>query len=308
MVKEDENGQEKTEEATPRKLREARQKGQVPKSKEFPAALTMLAAVLFASLLGKQFIFEISRIFENCFTHIKTGNITIFTLITFLKEIVPGFAHYLIGFMLFLMIMGVAGNLAMSGFVFSMESIKIDFTKINPVKKFKEIFMSVNSFVELLKGVLKLTVFVLLSSWIIISHSNKIMSSGKLSTMGIIFQLGEIFIKILLAGLLFYLLIGAFDIIYQKWKFKDEMKMTKKETKDDHKNTDGDPKMKSERKRRGREMLSQHSKDEVEGADVVITNPTHYAVALKYDKQNMAVPRVVAKGSDFMAQQIKLIA
>ncbi len=308
MAKEDENGQEKTEEATAKKLEEARKKGQVAKSKDLPAAFTMVGLLFFASILGKDFFFSLGKVFKLSFSHLFTVDLTIVSLLntstTSLKLLLP----YLAIIFAILLLAGVLANVAVTGFVINNEALKFDITKINPISKFKQMFLSFNSVVELIKGSLKMSLFVLIAMSVIFSHFNDIEASGKLTSTGIIFLLGRIFLEILKKAVLVYVILGIADWVYQKRKFNEDMKMTKQEIKDEYKNTEGNPEVKQQLKRKRREMISNATQQEVQGADVVITNPTHFAVAIKYDKNTMFAPKVVAKGTDFMALQIKKIA
>lgn len=308
MAQENENGQEKTEDASSRKLNEARNKGEVPKSKEVPTAMVMAALLLFTMTIGKAFFFELTGIFIRCYNHMLDGEITIYTLIEIIKITVEGVFPYMVAFVGILMVAGIAGNLAMFGFIFSTESLKIDFTKINPISKMKELFFSINSLIELGKGVLKLVVLMSLLINVLFGYLPQIISMGKLSTMGMMMLFGAILVDMLKWAVLFFVFIAIFDWVYQKWAFSEKMKMTKQETKDEFKNTEGDPQIKSQQRQKRMEMMSNQAQNDVQGADVVITNPTHFAVAIKYNDQTMSAPRVVAKGVDHMAQQIKKVA
>ncbi len=308
MAGEDENGQEKTEDPSGRKLDKSRDEGQVPKSRDLPAAMTMAAFVLFAYVLGQSLFMQAGTMFKYSFSHLITGDITIIAIMALVKSMVGDILPTLLMLLAILVVAGVVGNLAVTGWVVSSKAVSMDFTKLNPLPKIKSIFFSLNSIVELLKSSLKMLLFILLCVVVIWDHFAVISAMNKLTTMGSAVLLGRILLEMLRNCLIFYVILGVADWAYQKWKYHEDMKMTKQEAKEEYKNTEGDPKIKAQLRRKRIELLKTKAKQAVQGADVVITNPTHYAVALKYDEEKMHAPVLVAKGSDFMAQQIKKIA
>ncbi len=308
MADEENSNQERTEEPSQRKLDEAKNKGQVAKSKEVPAAMTMAALLLFAYTLGKDFFMSFTKMFAYFFNNVIHGEITIETINKLLEYGIRGILPLLVGIFGLLLIAGISGNLAVVGFVFSTESLKIDFTNIKPLQRFKQIFASKESLADLIKGIIKITIFMILSIMVIIDYFPYLTAMGKLSPSGSMVLLGRIFLEILRNNVIFYIILGIADWAWQRWSYTQNMMMTKQEQRDEYKNQEGDPKIKSYRKQKMREILNSKTKQAVQGADVVITNPTHYAVVIKYDKERMNAPVVVAKGVDFMAQQIKKLA
>lgn len=308
MPREDDNGQEKTEDPSGRKLEQSKDEGQVPKSRELPAAMTIAALLLFCYTIGRGFFFELGNMFKYLLGHLSAGEINITIITNSVQESLAGFMPYFWAFCLLMVIAAVSANLAITGLVFSTKSLEIDFTRINPISKFQQIFMSLNSVVELVKSLAKIIIFMLICAMVIYSYFPHIMAMSKLPSSGAIMLLAKIFLEILRNCAVFYLILGIADWAYQKWKFNEDMMMTKQEAKDDFKNTEGDPKVKGQQRRKRMEILSGNMKQEVQGADVVITNPTHFAVAIKYDESRMNAPMVVAKGADYMALQIKKVA
>ncbi len=308
MAEDSGSDQEKTEEPSPRKLDEAKRKGQVAKSKEFPAAMTMVATLFFAYSLGKEFFFQIGRMFSYIFGHSGQKEMNLFTIGDLLDMAMAGLLPIIFGLFALLAVAAIFGNLSVVGLIFSTENLKIDFSKIKPLEKFQQIFASKDSLMELVKGITKITLFMLLSVSVISAYMPQIMAMGKLSNVGSIVLFGRIFLELLMKTVLFYVVLGVADWAYQKYSFRQKMRMSKQELKEEYKNQEGDPMIKSQRRQKARELLAQNTEQAVQGADVVITNPTHYAVVLKYDQNSMYAPVVVAKGVDFMAQQIKKIA
>ena len=185
--------------------------------------------------------------------------------------------------------------------------LKPKFSKINPIQGFKRIF-SKNSIVELIKSVAKLAVV----GYVAYSYlKDKVEGVFILYDMGLnqaLGLIGEIVIDLGIRISAVYMVIAFLDFAYQKWKFKDDMKMTKQEVKDEYKNQEGDPQIKGKQKQRMMEASRRRMMQQLPEADVVITNPTHYAVAVKYDPDKFDAPYVVAKGENFLAQKIKEIA
>ena len=182
--------------------------------------------------------------------------------------------------------------------------LKPDFKKFNPMNGIKRMF-SKESLIELVKSIAK----ILLISWVawssIQENSRNLLLLYNMSLMQAIILVGSVVINTGLKISVAYFVIAILDFIYQKWKYKDDLKMTKQEVKDEYKNTEGDPQIKGKQRARMREASQRRMMQDVPQADVVITNPTHYAVALKYDAEKAEAPLVLAKGTDYLALQIK---
>lgn len=300
--------QEKTEDPTPRKIEDARKKGDVAKTKEVPAALSMAAVLLFAVIVGQDFFLSLVRMFSFLF-HSVSGEELYFAdymkiVYLALRTIFPLF----ITFLLITVFFAVSGHLATVGFLFTTEPLKPDLKKINPFGKFMKILFTKDKAVDLIKNVLKITIFLFLSVTVIVSHKQEIFSLNKLTAPAIMLVLGRIFLEVLRNAVIFYVVIGVADWVYQKWSYNEKLKMSKQDMKDENKNSEGDPLVKQKLKQQRKQMLSQAMQAEVKGADVVITNPTHYSIAIRYKDGLDFAPKVVAKGVDSMAFQIRKIA
>ncbi|MCR2820704.1 flagellar biosynthesis protein FlhB [Lederbergia panacisoli] len=298
---------EKTEKATPKKRLDARKKGQTAKSQDVNTAIGLLAVFLFlsffASNMGKIAVDTFRHSFnEFLLMEVSEDNIQLI-LLDILKELV-----FLIGpVMLIALIAGIASNLAQVGFMVTGEPLQPKLEKLDPIKGMKRIF-SIRAIVELLKSILKIgfvgsiTFFVLwirIDEVLILSHKS---IGAALKTVGsLTLQMG-------IAASLALLFLSLFDYLYQRYDYEKNIRMSKQDIKDEFKNTEGDPLIKSKVKQKQREMAMSRMMQEVPKADVIITNPTHYAIALKYDDENDDAPVVIAKGIDFMAQKIKSIA
>ncbi|MCL2084606.1 MAG: flagellar biosynthesis protein FlhB [Oscillospiraceae bacterium] len=309
------SSQEKTEKATPKKREDARKKGQVLKSAEINTAVMMLALFGIIAVTG-------SMIFLNM-REMLSGYLSI-TVADGLSDMSAERIHSMvIGAMLniFKLIWpilavavaaGLAVNFAQVGFLFAGESIKPKFSRINPLEGFKRIF-SIRSIVELLKSLIKLSVVGIVlyneyTSNLPVFETLMNHGGGQDPLFGVTSAGAQIFsmcLSLAFKACMVLVIIGLADYIYQWWEFEKNLRMTKQEIKDEYKMIEGDPMIKQAIKRKQREMSMRRMMAEIPKADVVITNPTHYAVALKYEDREMDTPVVLAKGKDLVAQNIK---
>ena len=306
-------GGEKTEEPTHKKLTDARKEGQVAKSKEVTNAFEMLAAFLMLRFLvqymGTVFVGNMRDIYSQIPSYVKLyeGHVQTQTFrmlfVSALLRILQIIAPFLIaGFLV-----AFITNLLQVKWKVTTKPLQPKFSKLNPVNGIKRIF-SPNSLVELLKSVLKLT----LIGYVVYTYLEKnmppIYQLYDISLNQGIVQIGVLVINLGIRISLFYMLIAAADFVYQKIKFKKDMKMTKQEVKDEYKNAEGDPAIKGKQRQRMMEASRRRMMQQLPEADVVITNPTHFAVAIKYEPELYDAPYVVAKGADYLAQKIKDVA
>lgn len=306
-------GGEKTEEPTSKKLSDARKEGQVAKSKEVTNAFEMLAAFVMIRLLveymGTVFVGNMQDIYSQIPAYVKLydGHIQtqtfrrlfVSSLLRILQIIAP---FLLVGFLV-----AFITNLLQVKWRVTTKPLQPKFSKLNPVNGFKR-FFSINSLMELVKSILKLT----LIGYVVYNYLKKNMPAiymlYDVSLHQGIVQVGTLVINLGIRISLFYMLIAIADLVYQKIKFKNDMKMTKQEVKDEYKNQEGDPQIKGKQRQRMMEASRRRMMQQLPEADVVITNPTHYAVAIKYEPERYDAPYVVAKGADYLAQKIKDVA
>lgn len=298
---------DKTEEPTYKKLQEAKKKGQVPKSIELNSALILLFITIVLLVYGNT-IYSNGRIFiieSFKFLNIETLNIKIITniFIFMLKNGLIAAAPII----LTVMIIGIASNVAQTGFQLSGEGIKPKLDKLNPINGFKRIF-SKRTLVELVKSILKIVLVSYISYNFVKGKIFDILKTMDLNPYKIFPFVKNITDSQLIRLSIVMLIIGLVDFIFQKRQFKKDMRMTKQEVKEEYKQMEGDPQIKSRIKQRQREMATRRMMHEVPKATVVVTNPTHFAVALKYDKNISSAPIVTAKGADLIAGRIKEIA
>lgn len=298
---------DKTEEATPKKKEEARKKGQVAKSREFVSAVTLLGFTLIAVAAGS-FTLQtmetyLSRSLSNAGSLIMGEgdviNLLTSSVIEFIKMTLPLFVG--------VMVLGVIANLVQTGFIHSSEALKPKFSRLNPIEGFKRMF-SGKAFVEMIKALANITIVGYVAYSFVSGEIFKIL---KLSDTGITTLLsvpGDIIQSELMRVAIVVCVIGIIDLVYQKRAYRKELRMTKQEVKEEYKQTEGDPKIKSAIRQRQRQMAARRMMHEVPKATVVITNPTHLAVAVRYDKSRDGAPVVVAKGADDIARRIKQVA
>lgn len=298
---------EKTEKATPKKRQDARKKGQVAKSQDLNTAIVLLAVFLYLMFFGKTIAERLLGVLRHALQNYMFMELTPKNIESILMEILAELVIFLGPVMLVAMIAGVAANYAQVGFMFSAEAIQMKLEKINPISGFKRIF-SMRAIVEMLKSILKITfvgVIAFSVLWLrmeeVLLLANKSVGAAIATIAGLTLQMG-----LFASGALLFL--SLLDYLYQKYDFEKSIRMSKQDLKDEYKNIEGDPLIKSKIKQKQREMAMRRMMQEVPKADVVITNPTHFAIALKYDEQKADAPVVVAKGVDFIAQKIKLIA
>ena len=202
---------------------------------------------------------------------------------------------------------GFIANIMQVGFMFTTESIQFKLDKLDPIKGAKRIF-SVRALVELLKSILKISIVGFVAFFVLWNRMDEIIVLSHLPVSDAIVLIADISVKVGLYAAIALFCIAILDYMYQKYDFEKNIRMSKQDIKDEYKNSEGDPLIKSKIKQKQREMAMQRMMQEVPNADVVITNPTHFAIALKYDETKSDAPLVVAKGVDFVAQKIKYIA
>ncbi|QQK76364.1 flagellar biosynthesis protein FlhB [Salicibibacter cibarius] len=302
-----EGGQEKTEKATPKKREDTRKKGQVAKSNDVNTAVILLIVfiLLFAyAAVPGQFLHDL---FTKMYINYAGMAFSIENVMALFLDLMSEVVIVLLPIFLAALLAGVVASMLQVGVLFAPEAIKPKLSKINPLKGIKRIF-SARAIVELLKAFLKICLVGLLSFGIIWMYADELL---QLALMDVVegFQLVAWLTGVIgIACALLLLLLAVPDYVYQRYDHEKQIRMSKKEVKDEHKKMEGDPQIKSKRRQRAKDVAMQRMMQEVPKADVVITNPTHYAVALQYDGEVMAAPTVIAKGADYTALRMRQIA
>jgi flagellar biosynthesis protein FlhB len=301
---------DKTEDATAKKLGDARGEGQVARSKELITAssLTTLFLVLkiFVGYFGTQFINSF-KLFYGCIEKLTNEDFSILSAESLLSEAFMTIIITCLPVFIITIIVTIVVLLFQVKWRISGKIIQPKFSKINPIKGFKQM-LSKDKLVELFVDILKITIICYIAYSTLKNQWGMLFVLYDLDLEVAIILIGNIIITLGLKISLIFLLIGAADLIYQKLKFKKDMRMSKQEVKDEYKNSEGDPQIKSKIRAKMREVSMKRMMQSLPKADVIITNPTHLAAAIMYDKQSSTAPILVAKGADFLAQKIKEVA
>lgn len=298
---------EKTEKATPKKRQDTRKKGQAAKSQDVNTAIGLLVVFTFLLFFSPKLGQAIFHIFRQAFTEYILLDLTPGNLREITFEVFKGMAILLGPVMLLGLMASVGANLLQVGFMASAEPLKPKFEKIDPVKGMKRIF-SVRAIVELLKSILKIGFVGFVAFFVLWQRIDEVLILSHKTVPAALKTIASLTLQMGISASIALLLLSLLDYLYQRYDFEKNIRMSKQDIKDEFKNTEGDPLIKSKIKQRQREMAMARMMQEVPNADVVITNPTHYAIALKYDENQSDAPVVVAKGLDFMAERIKKLA
>ena len=295
---------EPTEEPTSRKLQNARDDGQVARSIELPAAAVTIGAILVLYMIGSAWMARIANVFAKGFTFDrKTLDNPDLLMTSFAYQIGESFL-LIVPILLVTAVVAVLASGATGGYLFSLKSVMPNFGKLSPLEGVKRMFGS-RAIMELGKSVLKFTL-VATVLWLLISRQlDALMHLGQMGLEPALAAAGIMIGESALWLSLSLLVIALIDAPYQRFAFMKRMRMTKQEVKDEMKDMEGQPEVKAKIRQRQREMANSKMLQKVKDADVVITNPEHFAVALSYDPTGDGAPLLLAKGSDFLAQRIR---
>lgn len=301
-------GGEKTEAATAKKIDDARKDGQVAKSKEISNGISLLTFFLtlklFIPFVGEKLLENFDIIFSRINDVAGNGNFNLNIIRFILNEMILRIVIILLPFFGIGLITAFVVELFQVKWKITSKPLEPKLDKMDPIKGFKRIF-SMKSIVELIKSVAIIAVMV----WIVFNtleeHIMTLYSLYHISLFSAISYIGELVLDLGMSISIAMCFIGLADYIYQKMKFKKDLMMSKQEIKDEFKNSEGDPQVKGQIKRRMQQASQRRMMQSIPQADVVITNPTHYAIAIKYDTMSGSAPIVLAKGQDFLAAKIK---
>ena len=302
-------GGDKTEKATPKKRQDARKKGQVLQSREITSALVLMLVFVTLRIFGG-YIYNEIRLFtkrvlteyprmEDLFMPDILLKIFIDAVTVFFKAAAPVLAVALIT--------GVIAGYAQVGFLFTLETLTFKFSRINPVSGFKRLF-SAHGAVELVKALLKITVIGYVTYSYLNGQADNVLRMMDMDLIAVASLIGSIALNVAIRICVVLIILSIFDYAYQWWEYEKNLKMTKQEVKEEYKQTEGNPEIKSKIKQKQRQISMRRMMQEVPKADVVITNPTHFACAVKYDASLGEAPMLTAKGQDYIAQRIREIA
>ena len=306
-------GAERTEQATTRRRTKERNKGNVAKSKDMESALVMIGSVALLGVFAKHMYSNLLNMMRDTFTNLNPDSVDTSSIVGILYPYFKYLAIILLPFFVFLFIIAVVVIRMDVGHVFALSKVKISFTNLSPRRMLENAKRIVNPFqprsmVEFAKSILKIVIVGACGYAAVNSRKGDLLGLVGLDFPIALNIICSILINMLVNMCLAMLILGYLDKKYQTYEYEKSIKMTKQEVKDEHKDIEGDPKIKAKIKSIQMQMARQRMMGAVPQADVVVTNPTHYAVAIQYDKNKAPAPIVVAKGVDYLAFQIRDIA
>ena len=304
---------EKTEEATTRRRTKERERGNVAKSRDMDSALVMAAGIALLAVFAKGMIQNIQNMLKETFSHLNPNQINVDNIMGLMYPYFYYLAVIVLPFFVLLLILAILIIRMDVGHVFALERAKFNLENLSPQRLWqnaKRIFnpFEPRSLVEFAKSILKIVIVGACGFSAINSRKGDLLGLVGLEPTLAIHIIISILINMIINMCLAMLILGYIDKRYQNYEYEKSIKMTKQEIKDEQKDTEGDPKIKARIKSIQMQMARQRMMSSVPTADVVVTNPTHYAVAIKYDKTQAPAPLVVAKGVDYLAFQIREIA
>ncbi len=306
-------GGEKTEEPTAKKKQDTRKEGKVPKSKELSSGVELIALFLILKFwvghMGENFMKLFSEIYEKIpvYTTYWNGHIVREDYKVLINNVYVKLLVQLLPFFVVGIVIAVGVNMLQFKFQISTKPLKPKFSKLNPISGMKRLF-SKDKIVELIKSIAKIVLIMFIVYSTVKDDWVYLVKFYGMPLNQAIEAIGNIVINMGLKISLVFMIVAFVDLIYQRRKFNNDIKMTKQEVKDEYKNAEGDPQIKGKIRSKMREASQRRMMQDVPKADVVITNPTHFAVAIKYDASTGSAPIVLAKGADYVAQKIKEIA
>lgn len=297
---------ERTEEATQQRREDFRKRGQVAQTKELSSVLLLFCGVLVIWLMSRFMFHQVVEIFRFSFGDDLVHAVRVGDYKSALLMASAGTAWMVVPVLGVFWVLAFASSVLQVGFLYNEEALQIRWDRLDPVQGFKRL-ASIRALVEGLKAVLKVTVILGIAFLVLRDQIQTLPQLMSYSVSQLFVFIGHIMVR-LLGGVGFFMLaLAGLDYLYQRWELENEMRMTKQEIKEEVKSREGDPLVRARIKRVQRDIASRRMMEEVPKADVIVTNPTHIAVALKYD-ETMVAPRVIAKGAELVAQKIKELA
>ncbi len=294
---------EKTEKATPKKLRDARKKGQVAKAQDFPSAFTFIVSIATTLLSAGYLYNQLASYMINTFSRIS-GNIDLANRAGgFLEEAATVIINCSLPILVVTVAVGVLMGFLIVGPMFSTEAFKIDLQRLNPVTNLKNLFKFRTLF-ELLKSIFKIAGAIILIYSVVWNSLPEIISTAAIPVVASAEVFSDFLVKVIIRVGIFFLIVAVADLVYQRKNFAKEMKMEKFEVKQEFKDTEGDPQIRSKRRQQAQELAYQEGPSAARRAKAIITNPIHIAVALEYEEEAEPAPRIVTMGQGPIADRI----
>ncbi len=303
--------EDKTEEATGKKIEDTRKKGQVGKSQELTYAVSLIVIFVvikvFVGGVGERFIHVFNWVYGSVipdFLRANRGGVSHSDIQILFRDVFVEMFLITVPFFVLGYLAALFGTGLQFSFRVTADPLQPKLDKMSPINGFKRIF-SLRSLFQLFLSIIKVVLILVVAYSSIQNHLTDLFVMYQLDLSQGVALVGDIVISTGLRIAFVYLGVGVADLLFQKWKFKNDIKMTKQEVKDEYKNSEGDPQIKGKQKQKMREVSQRRMMKSVPDADVVITNPTHIAVAIKYDEKERNAPWVVAKGEEVIARRIR---
>lgn len=295
---------EKTEQPTPRRRQEAREEGQVPRSQDLMAAIVLLGGLVLLNVFGPGMFERMLLLIREM---VDVSDAPLNTLKIWVARAVYSAAAMLLPFLLLLMVLTAAGSLAQTGLLFTPKKLIPRIDNFSPMKGLRRLF-SLDSVTRTGMGLFKMALIGAVAYHTVVARIQPVLGAATVPPLGILHMAAEIMFALMLRMALVLLILGLLDYFYQRHKIEKRLRMSKQEIKDELKRMEGDPQVRSRRRQVQARLAMQRIAMDVPRSDVVVTNPTEYAVALRYDELTMTAPRVMAKGKDLLALRIRQLA
>lgn len=298
------DGQERTEQASFKRLEEAREKGQIARSRELNTLVVLMAAAGGMWFLGNSLMADLAAFMRHALQFERAQVFDSKVPTHALQQSLFNALDIMTPLLICLVLAASLAPLLLGGWSFSAKALRFDAAKLNPIKGLGKLF-SAHSAMELVKAIIKCILLGAVTAAWLWQHTQSLLNLSNETVTPALMHAGDLLISaffIICAGLI---IVAAVDAPFQLWNHAKQLKMTRQEVRDEGKETEGSPEVKGRIRTLQREMAKRRMMAEVPKADVIITNPTHYAVALRYDQNKMRAPKLVAKGADLIAQQIR---
>ena len=303
----EDTGQDKTEEPTEKRLTDARKKGQVPRSRELNTFVALMTGSLMLLFTGESISTGLAKLMQQQFRLSREVILDPASPVIYFEQVLLDGILLIFPLVLPLVLVALLTPMMMGGWNFTTESMTPKFSKMNPFSGLKRMF-GVQGIVGLIQSIVKIALVFLVAASLFDFYFDQFMGLSFLSLTNGIYKTADIILFCFLVLSSTLILVVAIDVPYQLWNNKRQLKMTKQEVKDESKEQEGNPEIKGQIRRKQMEMAQQRMMDEVPKADVIVTNPAHFAIALKYDPLGTGAPVVLAKGVDLIAAQMRNIA
>lgn len=300
----DSSSQEKTEDATPKRLRDARKKGQVAKSRDLNTIVILISAFIILIFMRGYIGDSLRSALTSNFSMIARRDLSIEMLFLQGQSNFMTFAKIIVPFGLTIVVIAIAVCFFQIGPIFSGEPMKPQMKRINAIENLKNMF-KITTFVELLKNIAKMGLIFFIAYLVVSANIREVVMTVKANPDQSMALAAQLVVEFLVRVFIVFILIAIIDLFVQRWNYKKQMKMSKDEVKREYKQDEGDPLIKSARRQLHQELAMSDTKQAVKSADAVVTNPTEIAVAIKYDDTEMAAPQILAKGQRLFAQTIR---